>query len=240
MTAVPAAVIQGNIKRMNKVIDIVRKDITRAEKAAADLPDFIDKISIYTNVNPVATEAGMTETLEFIKGIAREYDRNVATPIGGQAEVVRETVREHTMDYVTKMGDDLKDNLRSTLDEAVKDNLSIRDTSIRLQEEVNTMSKTRANMIARTETVRARNLASYYTAQEKGMNFFAVVSAGDCCDECAAEYSGQVFEAPDDLEMLPPLHPNCRCDSTFFFTEDHAQSAVDRYNPKEEEGEGKQ
>jgi hypothetical protein len=67
------------------------------------------------------------------------------------------------------------------------------------------------------------------------MNFFAVVSAGDCCDECAAEYSGQVFEAPDDLEMLPPLHPNCRCDSTFFFTEDHAQSVVDRVNPKEEE-----
>jgi hypothetical protein len=73
------------------------------------------------------------------------------------------------------------------------------------------------------------------------MNFFAVVSAGDCCDECAAEYSGQVFEAPDDLEMLPPLHPNCRCDSTFFFTEDHAQSAVDRYNPKQDEdGEGEE
>jgi SPP1 gp7 family putative phage head morphogenesis protein len=80
---------------------------------------------------------------------------------------------------------------------------------------VDAVGRTRARLIARTETIRAHHVA---TIQEyRNADVLNVVikaewlTAGDgnVCPECAA-LEGQVFEL-DEIEPLIPLHPNCRC-----------------------------
>jgi len=67
----------------------------------------------------------------------------------------------------------------------------------------------RANMIARTELMRAYNQGMVTTFQQYGVQLFNVVTAGDPCEVCADLPEGN----PYPLENLPPIpiHPYCRC-----------------------------
>ena len=35
---------------------------------------------------------------------------------------------------------------------------------------------------------------------------FIVISADDCCQECANTYAGKVFNTETDMDKKPPLH----------------------------------
>lgn len=76
-------------------------------------------------------------------------------------------------------------------------------------------AKRRAQMLARTEVIRAHhaaNIQEYKNWAVRGVSVVAeFVSAGDdrVCAECAG-YHGQIFTLKQ-AEFLIPVHPNCRC-----------------------------
>lgn len=47
---------------------------------------------------------------------------------------------------------------------------------------------------------------------------FIVVSAPNCCQECADAYVGKVFITEEDKDKLPPLHNECNCIAMYFNT----------------------
>jgi SPP1 gp7 family putative phage head morphogenesis protein len=74
---------------------------------------------------------------------------------------------------------------------------------------------TRANMLARTEIIRAHHLATIQEYRNWGVEGVFVMAewmtAGDdrVCDKCNS-LQGQIFTL-DEIEGMIPAHPNCRC-----------------------------
>lgn len=84
-----------------------------------------------------------------------------------------------------------------------------------LADRVDSIGRTRARLIARTEVISAHATATLNTYREAGVEGVGVQAewstAGDddVCPECDA-MSGQVFTL-DEADGMIPLHPNCRC-----------------------------
>lgn len=67
----------------------------------------------------------------------------------------------------------------------------------------------RAEMIARTETMRASNVALRDSFRENGMGGRQWLAASDADEDCA-DYDGTVVAVDDEFDDGdPPLHPNC-------------------------------
>lgn len=71
------------------------------------------------------------------------------------------------------------------------------------------VTKTRANMIARTETIRNYNQASVNKYKQNGIKKWRWIASWDerTCEICGS-LDGQIFKVGDPQ---PPVHPNCRC-----------------------------
>lgn len=201
-----------NAKKFDQLMKDIEKDIGRRTINAKNLDSWIEKIGGY-NQNPF-TMGGLkhteiTKLLESImsqakfKGLAR----------GGTAELVKGVISENTMHYVTRMGDDMKNNLRRIAVDSYNQKLNPSQIAKKLQEEVQSLNKTRAKAIARTETMRSNNLSNYVNAKlNMGAKSYKVISASDCCSRCEEIYkNGNIWFDIEDLEYFPPLHPNCRC-----------------------------
>lgn len=223
-----------NLKATQKLLGSIRKDIKTAAQKAADKEDFLNRVGVYLNVNPLTTSKYAPVTNNLVDMIQQPFQiLTKGLPVGGTREIYAETARENTMNYVTGMGEDLKDLMRETVAQNLKDGNGMREISQDLQNNIQTMTNTRANSIARTETVRSMNLGRYCVADNDNYKAFVVYSATDCCELCADTYEGQSFSI-DDTDMLPPLHVNCRCAAQFYRTEKLAETMADNMNANNE------
>lgn len=84
------------------------------------------------------------------------------------------------------------------------------ELSERLQEVVG-IGKTRANTMARTETINAAVDGARVRYEQLGVTEFEYIAASDSrtCVECSSR-DGKIFKLTDNAN-LPPIHPNCRC-----------------------------
>ena len=80
------------------------------------------------------------------------------------------------------------------------------------------VSKTRAVMIARTETIRNYNQASVERYKSAGLSQWRWITAMDerACEECMAN-DNEIFDMGDEQ---PPKHCNCRCAVSPFISEE--------------------
>ena len=107
--------------------------------------------------------------------------------------------------------------------------------------------QTRAKAIARTETKRAETIVNYIRAQERGKTKFKVTCRSDCCSLCAEVYQdlqdyeptekketiltdGVEYNMEDDIDKLPPFHPNSYSKDTYIFT-DKGWKLIQDINP---------
>lgn len=84
-----------------------------------------------------------------------------------------------------------------------------------LSDRIDSIGRTRARLIARTEVISAHATATLNTYREAGVEGvgvqaeFSTAGDDDVCPECDA-ISGQVFTL-DEADGMIPIHPNCRC-----------------------------
>lgn len=224
-------------KGFEKLVRNVRNDISHAERLAKNVPDFVDEVSVLVDTNPFLIERNILDTLTVVNEIGSVYKVEVGgVPLGGTREVMLEHIRTNAMHYVTRMGDDMRQALRDVMEQNLKDGNGMRQLAKELEKTSTDIGIKRGQLIARTETVRAQNLAEYSIASERGDEAFIVISASDCCPICEEEYDGAVFDA-DEVEMLPPLHPNCRCTAKFFRKKELAESMADNLSRTSSEDE---
>ncbi|MGB9978772.1 phage minor head protein [Methanobacterium sp.] len=72
-----------------------------------------------------------------------------------------------------------------------------------------------ASKVARSEEQRIKNLADWYEYYGAGYKFFSAKSEDDACDICKEAYENGKKYPIEQLNMLPPLHGECRCDLMF-------------------------
>jgi SPP1 gp7 family putative phage head morphogenesis protein len=229
--------IDANAKLFSKVMERMKQDILRFEKQAKNMDEFSERIKLYVNVNPIYTEANIGNTIRAVDAVGNVFSKEVkGLPVGGTKELVKEVIRDRSLENITKVGADAQSQIRSILEESINNGKGMRYARDEMTKTIDSLDRNRAEVIGRTETVNARSQAELIKAEDSGKEYFVVVSADDCCDECYDVYDGNTFHIPEDEDMLPPLHPNCRCTPTFFRTEGLAQSMADETStPREEE-----
>jgi SPP1 gp7 family putative phage head morphogenesis protein len=123
------------------------------------------------------------------------------------------------------MGDNLKQKCGQILAEGIKNETLPTELNKRLAYELKT-TEAHANMIARTETMRAAHAGSYGQAKRDGMLYYIIDPRAEACKRCQKEYLNRVFTI-DDTAVFPPLHPHCACIPIYYRTQDEAQGATD-------------
>ena len=107
--------------------------------------------------------------------------------------------------------DDVAKNVRRVIADGITNERTVKQISKDIRDQVDTIGKTRADMIARTETMKAVNVGvkdKYRSAGIEVVRWLATIQPGRTCEECMA-LNGKQF--PIDKTPPIPKHPRCRC-----------------------------
>jgi SPP1 gp7 family putative phage head morphogenesis protein len=177
------------------------------------------QLNKYGTINIFNTPTAQAELTAYQRNINQMFNFGMEftnkTP-SSTARSFTEAIRQNSMKYVTNMGEDLKTRMGNILSNGRRNQLMPDEISRNLQRELR-ISKNRAEMICRTETMRAANYGSYSRAMRQGKKYFIIDSRAEACKLCRNTYNGEIFRI-DELEMLPPLHPRCYDKNTEVYT----------------------
>lgn len=123
-------------------------------------------------------------------------------------------IREHVEFFVKSILTTDKDRLGKVLAEGVDNGDSNDVISRSIKDTFGDIKKYQSEKVARTETIRASNMAAEDAFKQSGVvEAKEWLTAGDDLvdDECEAFDSDVVELGADFGEGDPPLHPNCRC-----------------------------
>lgn len=141
-------------------------------------------------------------------------------------------IQQYAFDNVTKLTDDMKDNLRKALAIGLMNGEGISALKLRVLDVMDTTIN-RAEMITRTETVRAFNMGHYQASKDSGLDLRKKWSTHEderTCTECMSLDEQEVdmsahFRTSTGKELLlSPAHPNCRC--RVIYTQPHVLNNI--------------
>jgi hypothetical protein len=155
----------------------------------------------------LVTKARKQITIAWNNGVDYAPGENTLSPEGSQ---------EHTkrLDYyLTKLGLDLQKHTAYTLLTGITASIAF-PLILKKVTSLGVFSG-RLDAIAVTEVMNTFNTGSVLQAKENGIEYFIVEYYSDACDECIDTYADKKFIVGEDEDVLPPLHPNCRCYPVF-------------------------
>ena len=209
--------INPNTRAMRQLMKDVRGNVVRLTRNSKDLEEWMEKLAPYAASNCFVTGAHADRVREIVQQIAGVVNQT-SLPSGANAEIIKGTMAEACMTLVTNVGDDIKTELQKIAVESYNNRLAPAETAKVMGERIDSLSQTRCQAIARTETCRAANIANYLNAKEMGAKTYRVICNEGCCEYCQEVYGtdetggvGDVVYDMDDTDNLPPYHPNCRC-----------------------------
>ncbi len=140
-------------------------------------------------------------------------------PIEYEGPPVKQAVdwaAKHCAQLVTKVNDETKARLADVISKSIENKTGLDDLSRLIRKEFTDMSKTRADMIAQTETNAALSKGSIDRMHIMGIEGKEWVSfgEGEACDDCLKNEQQGIIPIDDDFQSgdsEPPAHPNCRC-----------------------------
>lgn len=218
----------GTLRMLNRVLDssfnnLVRRARIQIRSGAADptqrnlallqefrqlipasRPDRVDAYDrIFRNLVQTANRYGLTVADE-LTGLVQTGPRvDVSIPIEAAAASAAQAkgfLRKHGEIFATTAAELVTQGI---LEGRATDAI-VQDMRLRLG-----VVKSRADVIVRTESLRAYNDASnsYYAAQGIDLVMYYATADDRSCDICAPR-AGQIYRRP---EIRVPLHPRCRC-----------------------------
>ena len=218
----------GTLRMLNRVLDssfnnLVRRARIQIRSGAADptqrnlallqefrqlipasRPDRVDAYDrIFRNLVQTANRYGLTVADE-LTGLVQTGPRvDVSIPIEAAAASAAQAkgfLRKHGETFATTAAELVTQGI---LEGRATDAI-VQDMRIRLG-----VVKSRADVIVRTESLRAYNDASnsYYAAQGIDLVMYYATADDRSCNICAPR-AGQIYRRP---EIRVPLHPRCRC-----------------------------
>ncbi len=215
-------------KQENGVLMLVQ---TMFSKRAKSVDRFIPDLALTGE----ATKKGLSPLLQIL---IKERGNEALFFIGSNVGInmdnprARKYIRERSADLVKEIDDTTKDRLRKALEAGVENGEGIPELQKRVKDVFDKAKDSRAEMIARTEVIKASNFASVEAWTESGVveSKEWLTAEDERVEPLCAAMDGKVislrssfFKQGDKLtsgtdsmsfEMSvdePPLHPNCRC-----------------------------
>ena len=221
--------IKQGIKYTDSLFDELSKRLEKGVKASDTLEAFLEKTAGYTSGNPLVESGYYDKMMKLI--LQETNNHKFSRP--AQKELARVTIEQYIGDLITNVGEDIKNDVRDIVKQGYNDGLSRQEIAENISNKIESIGKTRANVIARTEIARTASVSDYIINKERGATYFTVGCRNTCCEKCALEYHGvdnptvdnssreftqgtPVKFNMDQTDKLPPLHPNCRCYPIFY------------------------
>lgn len=210
--------IKQGIRYTDSLFNEIKSRLSVAVLKSDTLEEFLEKYhKIFPEKGNPLIALGYQDTL--IKLILAETNNHkFSRP--AQKELTRITIENKVGGLITNLGEDMKTRIRDTVRDGYDQSLPQEEIASNLEKTIDNLTSTRARAIARTEIARTAVVSDYIVNVERGANRFKVDCRGTCCPICEETYHwGDEIYTIDQTDMLPPLHPNCRC-VPFFFNED--------------------
>lgn len=218
--------IKQGIYLTDNVFDEIIQRVEKGVKASDTLEHFLSKYKEYTNGNGENNPLVINGYKEKMLDIILKETNNHKFSRPSQKELVRVTIENRVGDLIVDVGDDIKNSVRDIIKEGYNNNLSQDEIAENITHRVNVIKNTRARTIARTEIARTATASDYVINKERGATHFTVDCRDTCCGICARDYNwGKIEYTIDQVEMLPPRHPNCCCVAMFFIKEGYGNNA---------------
>lgn len=221
--------VNVNTRRMKKLMDDIRRDVVRRTSNSKDIDEWMKNLAPYVANNCFTTGIHAAAALEIIQKITGVVEQT-SLPSGSNQEVVKGVLSEACYTMVTNVGEDIKVEMQKIAVESYNQKNTPQQTAKLLGEKIDSLSKTRCQTIARTETCRAANLSNYINAKVMGAKSYRVICNSGVCPYCQEAYGcdesggvGEIVFNIEDQDDMPPYHPNCRC-TPVWSTEDQDQT----------------
>jgi len=205
--------IKAGIKYTDALFQELIRRLEQGILTSDTLEEFLEKTKDYTTSNPLVTTGYNTTMLSLI--LAETNNHKFSRP--AQKELTRVTIEQTVGQLITNVGEDIKDSVRDIVKEGYNQGLSQDEIAKNITHKVEGIGNTRAKVIARTEIARTATISDYIINKERGATHFVVDCRSTRCPICKelycknSEIGGDVTFTIDEVDMLPPRHPNCRC-----------------------------
>ena len=215
MPAKDDVLIRNGIRYTDRLFKTILKRIEPHVYDSETYEEFLERTSPYTVANPMVTlgadEHAVNSILLSIAGNRFSYEAN--------RKLTEQAIQDTTSKLVVDVGEDVKQTIRDTMQEGFRENRLRQDIMKDLTSKVDAINSKRAKVIYRTEIKRAQTISNYISAKERGANAF-YCNCNNPCEICDDQYDGggpgsAIYNMELDIDMLPPVHPNCRCVAVF-------------------------
>lgn len=131
---------------------------------------------------------------------------------------LREKIAKNVRKFTQSMLETDQEKLIDIIDQGIKAGKSVPEIRSTIQTSFDAISKTQAQVITRTEVLRASTQGTLDAYKQSGVVEGKQWLTAGASDECA-DYEGQIesldgnfySETTEFADGDPPLHPNCRC-----------------------------
>ena len=215
MPAKDDVLIRNGIRYTDRLFKTILKRIEPHVYDSETYEEFLERTSPYTVANPMVTlgadEHAVNSVLLSIAGNRFSYEAN--------RKLTEQAIQDTTSKLVVDVGEDVKQTIRDTMQEGFRENRLRQDIMKDLTSKVDAINSKRAKVIYRTEIKRGQTISNYISAKERGANAF-YCNCNNPCEICDDQYDGggpgsAIYNMELDIDMLPPVHPNCRCVAVF-------------------------
>ena len=240
--------IKQGIKYTDSLFDEITKRLQQGVRASDTLEAFLEKYNkaFPEKDNPLIALGYDKEMLKII--LSETNNHKFTRP--AQKELVRVVIENNVADMITDVGEDIRESVRDIVRDGYNNNLSQDEIAENISSKVSSIKGRRAKAIARTEIARAATVSDYVINRERGAQYFYVECRNTACPICKAAWHKGWTENNDDsyrpsdtsaggkgwigdkvysiasTNMLPPLHPNCRCVAYFISANEIPNGAV--------------
>ena len=213
-----AKLIKEGIRYTDALFLEISKRLANGVNQADTLEAFLEITKEYTTANPLVTSGYDTTMLKLI--LSETNNHKFTRP--AQRELTRITIENYVGNLIRNVGEDIKASVRNIVREEYNKGSNPQKMAKRIHKEIDAINKKRARTIARTEVARTSTISEYVIAKEEGATHFTVSCRSTRCPKCKEKYcknsqtGGDVEYSIERTDMLPPLHPNCRCVAVFY------------------------
>jgi len=216
-------------RQAKDVQEIIREAVV--PKAGIDIQRVLSALQ---GLEPSWTKRTIDELMPLLMTIITEAGAGAAEEIGISFSLSNEATEAFVRDYAYKFAYGISktsvEDVRAIVMRSQTEGLSLREMSNALLEKFDGWQRLRADMVARTETIRAANQGAEEGWRQGGIPEKEWLCAGDACDFCL-EMNGKVISIGANFHEQggsmtvgertlnfnyeavagPPAHVNCRC-----------------------------
>lgn len=221
--------IADNEATLNKILRTSRLELDQLIRTYQDPTELEQILRAMINRGFIVTDQHQDDLTRFKQNIGRAFELGLN---GGQQSppavmsIIQTTMVDSVMNYVTRMDTDMKRELGQILSDGYSNRMMPRDIVRQMTDRIG-INESRAGMIARTETMRSSNMASWAQNKAEGAKYFIVDHRAAACKHCIKLFRKRVFKI-DEAKYIPPIHPSCACVPVYFYTKADAQEYLSR------------